>query len=85
MPIGEIRADVDAVRAILDRLASSYLAESQLVRDSGTALSGEGKDSNRTELSNAVSIAHLAAQEADHTAAAATEAGRLCSTYAWQL
>lgn len=85
MSIGEIRADVDAVATVLDRLAGSYRTGSQQIRDAATSLSRTGKDSNRPELTNAVSIARLAAQEAGHTATTAAEAGRLCSAYAWQL
>ena len=85
MSIGEIRADVDAIAAVLDQLTGSYRMGSQQVRDAATTLSSAGKDSNRPELSGAVSVAHLAAQEADHTATTSTEASRLCSAYAWQL
>jgi hypothetical protein len=83
--IGEIRADIDAVAAILDQLSGSYRTGSQQVQNAATALSGAAKDSNRPELSDAVSVAHLAAQEADHAAITAAEARRLCSAYAWQL
>jgi hypothetical protein len=85
VPIGEIRADVDATAAVLDQLAGSHRTRSQQVQDAATVVSRAGKDSNRPELSDAVDVAHLAAQEADHTATTVAEAGRLCSAYAWQL
>lgn len=85
MPIGELRTDVDAVATVLSHLAGTYRTASQQIRDAATALSHAGQDSNRPELSAAVTTAHLATQEADHTAATVAEAGRLCSAYAWQL
>lgn len=83
--IGEVRAEVDVARAVLDQLAGSYLAESQQVMTAAAALAGAGDGSNRTELPDAVSSAHAAVREADHTAAATAETGRLCSSYVWQL
>jgi hypothetical protein len=83
--IGEIRADTDAVATVPDKLASNYRTGSQQLRDAAIALSHAAKDSNRPELSDAVPVAHVVAQEADHAATTVTEAGRLCSAYAWQL
>jgi hypothetical protein len=85
VPIGDVRADVDAIRAVLDRLAGSYRTGSQQVRDAAATLSHSGKDSNRPELSDAVSVGQLATEKADRTATIVAEAGRQCFTYAWQL
>ena len=85
MPLGEIRSEVDTVRAVFDQVAGSYLAESQEVKTAATALADAGDGSNRTELPEAVGSAHAAIQEAEQAATAIAEAGRLCSSYVWQL